>query len=195
MVLEASIGYAASCGVVVIDEVADLNERVDVRMEEVEENIGLLKGEVVELRNKLRELREAHGQLSCQVGELNTLVEDMCRHLHLPRTPEERVASRIEADLRAAERRRASTLVRFQGWLVPIGEPDRAQSPPREIIDLTDDSEDDVLDLSSEEEQQAREEEFRGVLTFHAEVECARADPAPEYEAPPGYDAPGPLRS
>ena len=36
VVLEASIGYAASCGVVVIDEVADLNERVDVRMEEVE---------------------------------------------------------------------------------------------------------------------------------------------------------------
>ena len=32
-----------------------------------------------------------------------------------------------------------------------------------------------------------------GVLTFHAEVERARADPAPEYEAPPpGYDAPGP---
>ena len=61
-----------------------MNERVDVRMEEVEENIGLLKGEVVELRNKLRELREAHGRLSHQVGKLNTLVEDMCRHLCLP---------------------------------------------------------------------------------------------------------------
>ena len=33
VVLEASIGYAALCGVVVMDEVADLNERVDVRME------------------------------------------------------------------------------------------------------------------------------------------------------------------
>ena len=72
----------------------------------------------------------------------------------------------------------------------------RAESLPREIVDLTDDSEDDVLDLSREEEQQAREEECRGVLTFHAEVECARADPAPEYEAPPpSYDAPGPSRS
>ena len=92
--------------------------------------------------------------------------------------------------------RRASTLVGFQGRLVPIGNPDRAESPPREIIDLTDDSEDDVLDLLSEEERQAREEERRGVLTFHAEVERARADPAPEYEAPPpGYDAPGPSRS
>ena len=92
--------------------------------------------------------------------------------------------------------RRASTLVGFQGRLVPIGEPDRAESPPRDIIDLTDDSEDDVLNLSSEEERQAREEERRGVLTFHTEVERARADPAPEYEAPPpGYDALGPLRS
>ena len=83
-VLEASIGYAASCGVVVMDEVADLNERVDVRMEEVEESVGALKGEVVELKNKLRELRGAHGRLSCPVSELNTLVEDMCRHLRLP---------------------------------------------------------------------------------------------------------------
>ena len=87
-------------------------------------------------------------------------------------------------------------MVGFQGQLVPIGEPDCAESPPREIIDLTDDSEDDVLDLSSEEERQAREEECMGVLAFHAKVERARADPAPEYEAPPpGYDAPDPLRS
>ena len=133
------------------------------------------------------------------------------------------MAARIEADLRAADRqrqmeeeevvdskwehhalrlaerravRKASTLVGFQGRLVPIGEPDHAESPPREIIDLTDDSEDDILDLSSEEEQQAREEEHMGVLTFHAEVERAQADPAPEYEAPPpGYNALGPLRS
>ena len=87
-------------------------------------------------------------------------------------------------------------MVGFQGWLVAIGEPDHAESLPREIIDLTDNSEDDVLNLSSEEEQQAREEEHMGVLTFHAEVERARADPAPEYEAPPpGYDAPGLSRS
>ena len=130
---------------------------------------------------------------------------------------------RIEADLRAAERRRAldeeevtdsewechalrlaegrairraSTFIGFQGWLVPIGEPDRAESPPREIIDLTDDSEDDVLDLSSEEEQQVREEERRGILTFHTEVERAHADPAPEHEAPPPeYNALGPSGS
>ena len=206
-----------------MNEVADLNERVDVKMEEVEGDVGVLKEEVVDLRNELRELREAHGCLSRQVGELNTLAEDMRRHLGLPQTPEERAAARIKANLRAAEQRRAldeeevtdsewerhalrlaerravrraSTLVRFQGQLVPIGELDHAECPPREIIDLTNDSEDDILNLSSEEEQQAREEERRGVLTFQAEVEHARADPAPEYKAPPpGYDASGLSRS
>ena len=88
-----------------MDEVADLNERVDVKMEEVEEDVRMLKGEVVELRNELRELREAHGQLSHQVGELNTLAEDMHRQLHLPQTPEERAVARIEANLRAVEQR------------------------------------------------------------------------------------------
>ena len=91
--------------------------------------------------------------------------------------------------------RRVQTLMVFEGQLVPIGELDHAESLTREIIDLTNDSEDDFLNLSSEEEAQAREEEHRGVLTFHTEVEHARADPAPEYEAPPGYDTPGPLRS
>ena len=145
MVLEASLGYAASCSVVVMDEVANLNERIDVEIREVEEDVRALKGEVVKLRDELREVREAHGRLSCQVGELNTLAEDMCRQLRLPRTPEERAVVRIKADLRAADRRwqldeeevtdsewerhalrlaerravrRASTLVGFQGRLV-----------------------------------------------------------------------------
>ena len=60
-----------------MEEVTDLNERVDVRMEEVEGDVGTLKEEVVKLRNELQELREAHGRLSRQVGELNTLAEDM----------------------------------------------------------------------------------------------------------------------
>ena len=47
----------------------------------MEEDVGVLKGEVVEMRDELRELREAHGRLSCQVGELNTLAEDMRRQL------------------------------------------------------------------------------------------------------------------
>ena len=47
-------------------------------------DVRTLKGEVVELRDELREVREAHGQLSRQVGELNTLAEDMRRQLCLP---------------------------------------------------------------------------------------------------------------
>ena len=84
MVLEASLGYAASCSVVVMDKVVDLNERVDVEMREVEEDVRELKGMVVKLREELREVREAHGRLSRQVGELNTLAEDMRRQLRLP---------------------------------------------------------------------------------------------------------------
>ena len=61
MVLEASLGYAALCSVVVMDEVADLNERVDVEMREVEEDVRELKGTMVKLREELREVREAHG--------------------------------------------------------------------------------------------------------------------------------------
>ena len=50
----------------------------------VEEDSRELKGTVVELRDELREVREAHGRLSHQVGELNTLAEDLHRQLHLP---------------------------------------------------------------------------------------------------------------
>ena len=64
MVLEASLRYAALCSVVVMDEVADLNERINVEMRDVEEDIRVLKGEVVKVRDELRELREAHGRLS-----------------------------------------------------------------------------------------------------------------------------------
>ena len=46
MVLEASLGYTASCSVVVMDEVVDLNERVDVEMREVEEDVRGLKEKV-----------------------------------------------------------------------------------------------------------------------------------------------------
>ena len=77
MVLEASLSYTASCSVVVMDEVADLNERVDVEMREVEEDIRELKGTVVELREELREVREAHSRLSCKLAS-STLWRRTC---------------------------------------------------------------------------------------------------------------------
>jgi hypothetical protein len=79
-------------------------------------------------------------------------------------------------------------LVEYGGRLVPIGSID---SPV--VTDTSDevvpDSEagDEVVDLAEEEEAQARDARYRGELTFHAEVEAARLDPAPEYEPVPEY--------
>ena len=52
-----------------------------------------------------------------------------------------------------------------------------------EVIDLTDDSADDVevVDMAQEEEDQAEHARMSGEETFHAEIERARADPSPEY--------------
>jgi len=52
-----------------------------------------------------------------------------------------------------------------------------------EVIDLTDDSANDVevIDMAQEEEDQAAHARMSGEETFHAEIERARADPSPEY--------------
>ena len=42
-------------------------------------------------------------------------------------------------------------------------------------------------DFLAEEEEQAQEARWNNELTFHAEVEAVRADPAPEYEGAPEY--------
>ena len=88
--------------------------------------------------------------------------------------------------------RRAQTLTKFQGRLVPIGEPDHTEDLPVrevEVIDLT--SEPEVIDLTGglvvidllgEEEEQALEEIRRAVITFDVEVQAVRVDPLPEYE-------------
>ena len=52
----------------------------------------------------------------------------------------------------------------------------------------TPDSMEEVVDFGGEEERQAEDARRRGNLTFHAEVERARADPLPEYVDPPLYD-------
>ena len=88
--------------------------------------------------------------------------------------------------------RRAQTLTEFWGHLVPIGEPDHAESPPVREVEVTDPtSEPEVIDLtggpaminlSGEEEEQALEEIRRGVIMFDVEVQAARVDPLPDYE-------------
>jgi hypothetical protein len=75
-------------------------------------------------------------------------------------------------------------LVEYGGHLVPIW---TAESP----IDLTDSSDDivpdseageEIVGLAEEEDAQARDARYQRELTFHAEVEAAHQDPAPEYE-------------
>ena len=47
-----------------------------------------------------------------------------------------------------------------------------------------------VRDFLAEEEEQAQEARWNNELTFHANVEAVRADPAPEYEGAPEYQDP-----
>src|SRR6202000_43182 len=93
-------------------------------------------------------------------------------------------------------------LVEHEGRLIPIKEPidlaERRLTPhPRDVIDLTDDSNEVMLgslscsigsirDFGAEEEEQARNEEGEMI---EAEVRRAMADPAPEY-LPPYQDPP-----
>ena len=67
-----------------------------------------------------------------------------------------------------------------------IGEVDRAKD---EIVpDSTHGS--PARDFLAEEEEQVQEARWNNELTFHAEVEAVRADPAPEYEGTPEYQDP-----
>ena len=89
-------------------------------------------------------------------------------------------------------------MVDFGGHLIPIGEPDCAESRTGslqsssglsrevEVIDLTDDGPDDVFndisDYMGEERRQAKEAVEQGEVTLAAEICMAQADPSPEYE-------------
>ena len=59
MVLEASLGYTASCSVVVMDEVASLNERVDDDLVEMKEEMLMVMRRVRELEGRLENEQEA----------------------------------------------------------------------------------------------------------------------------------------
>ena len=118
-VLEASMGYAASCSVVVMDEVAGMNERSEEKMEGIEEEVRMLKEE-------LQEEKAARYCLACQYGKLFNNVWEIQRQLRLAQAaPPSRRSSGDETDsewerhaLRLAEKqavRRAQTLTEFQG--------------------------------------------------------------------------------
>ena len=192
VVLEASIGYAASCGVVVMDEVASLNERVEDGLDQRREEGAMTMRRVRDPEDSLANKQEAHLRLAHQVGELTQELREIRRQISLPSTSlAMRRANANEAIDEEWERqanqlaehwtmRRAQTLTEFQGHLVPIEEPDCAEDlPVRElkVIDLTSEPEvidltggPAVIDLLGEEEEQALEEIRRGATTFDAEV-------------------------
>ena len=58
--LEASIRYAASCGIVVINEVASLNERVENGLEQRGEEGAMTMRRVRDLEESLANEQEAH---------------------------------------------------------------------------------------------------------------------------------------
>ena len=65
-------------------------------------------------------------------------------------------------------------LIKHKGRLVEIGEVDQAKDEI--VLDSTHGS--PVRDFLAKEEEQAQEARWNNELTFHAEVEAARADPA-----------------
>ena len=59
VVLEASIGYAASCGIVIMDEVVSLNKRVDDRLEQRREEGVMMMMRVRDLEDSLANKQKA----------------------------------------------------------------------------------------------------------------------------------------
>ena len=113
------MGYAASCSVIVMDEMASVNEKTEEKMEGIEEEVRMLKEE-------LQEEKVACYRLARQYGELFNNVQEIQRQLRLAQAaPPSRRSSGDKTDsewerhaLWLAENRairRAQTLTAFQG--------------------------------------------------------------------------------
>ena len=90
-ILEASIGYAGSVAIAVMDEVAFVNERQDKRMEGIEEGALSLVPRVMSVEEENRQLREVQRtqeeqivqdgerirELERSVGTLRTLINSL----------------------------------------------------------------------------------------------------------------------
>jgi hypothetical protein len=190
-----------------MDEVASLNERVAVMAEDAER----MRGELATsldvgraLERSLEGERSAHRRLRQEYQETRMLVDGLVGLVGELRDDLTRHVVQSGRARRRAETPIPQELIDFGGRLVPIGEPDRAESRTSsstglsrevEIIDLTDDGPDDVFDdvpdFMAEERRQAEEAVERGEVTSAAEIRMAQADPSPEYEHAPDYeDAP-----
>ena len=193
-----------------MDEVVYVNERQDKRMEGIEESaLGLLSrvASVEEENCQLREVQPAQEEwivwdrerirdLERSVGTLRTLINSLVETVGLIQNNVVRIYHQFvnnQVNRRAKHQLdQVQMLVVHEGRLIPIKEPinlaERRPTPhPHEVIDLTNDSDDMMLDslgslelirdFVGEEEEQALNEEGEMI---EAEVCRAMADPAPE---------------
>ena len=153
-----------------------------------------LNGELESLRTQLSDERRARWDLARSHAELRTLTnglvqtvgdlrDDLARLMRWVSNGLPRARPLVDSARMAAEP--IHMLIEHEGQLVEIGEVDQAEdeivpdstcgSPARDFLVV---------------EEQAQEARWNNELTFHAEVEAAQADPAPEYEGAPEYQDP-----
>ena len=154
-----------------------------------------LNGELESLRTQLSDERRARRDLARSHAGLRTLTnglvqtvgdlrDDLARLMRQVSNSLPRARPLVDSARMVAEP--IHMLIEHEGKLVEIGEVDRAED---EIVpDSTHGS--PARDFLAEEEEQAQEARWNNKLTFHAEVEAAQADPAPEYEGAPEYQDP-----
>ena len=185
-----------------------IRDREDVRMMRVEERERIerwtersvletrcLNGELESLRTQLLDERRARRELARSHAGLRTLTnglvqtvgelrDDLARLTRWVSNGLPRARPLVDSARMAAEP--IHMLIEHEGRLVEIGEVDRAEDEI--VLDSTRGS--PARDFLAKEEEQAQEARWNNELTFHAEVEAARADPAPEYEGAPNYQDP-----
>src|SRR5258708_24308447 len=216
MVLEAALGYTASCSVAAFDEVASVFERTD----ELDRRVIVNRDETAAVEQRLRERvrdlevrvevkRDLRREATRNIGELRGLVNDLVSTVGDLRDDLARV--RMMGGVRGLPlgRGEPQPLVEYRGRLVPIMDSATSSVPSllgsgrlsgtgQSIqfrcgsgeVEIVADSEDEeeVVDLGEEEEEQVREAARNSVETLDAEIRRARADPAPEYFQLPDYE-------
>ncbi|KAF9779736.1 hypothetical protein BJ322DRAFT_1024170 [Thelephora terrestris] len=179
-VLEASVLHTGNVGSMLMDEVAHVNERVDVRREEIEalENwkedmqgvihgqedsvvrhgadIDLLKGEVTTLKDLVRALVTKTGELEDDKVRLNRRI------------------SELTGEVRDLQRRCSEPEVRVEEEELEV--PERAESPPARLVVQYENRlvpiDDEVVEIGSDE--------------FYQNVGVVRRDtPRPEFVSTP----------
>ena len=85
-ILEASIGYASTAAVAVMDEVAFVNERQDKRMEGIEEGALSLVSRVVSVAEENRQLREVQRAQEERIARDGERIRDLERSCGTLRT-------------------------------------------------------------------------------------------------------------